>query len=119
MKKQLATLAILAVLASLLTASLSANATTPLSRTVAVNSPRDTRPKTPAEKSAQTFWDLKEKFRDAGDYPRALEAYKKVKALVPNSEMAGGAFHGIGWITPMPTTVLASLMTKWAIPTAL
>jgi tetratricopeptide (TPR) repeat protein len=59
---------------------------------------KDAKPKTAAEKSAETYWAEGEKFRDAGDYPKAIEAYKKVIAAAPESAFAADAYHGIGWI---------------------
>lgn len=53
----------------------------------------------PADSSrAQTYWILEEKYRDAEDFPKAIEAYKKVIALAGDSAVAGDAHHGIGWI---------------------
>ena len=47
---------------------------------------------------AQTYWILGEKYREAEDFPKAIEAYKKVIALSGDSALAGDAHHGIGWI---------------------
>ena len=53
----------------------------------------------PADSSrAQTYWILGEKYREAEDFPKAIEAYKKVIALAGDSAIAGDAHHGIGWI---------------------
>ena len=48
--------------------------------------------------SAQTYWILGEKYREAEAFPKAIEAYKKVIALSGDSALAGDAHHGIGWI---------------------
>lgn len=51
-----------------------------------------------ARKSAEAYWAQGEKLRDAGDYPKAIEAYKQVIALAPETALAADANHGIGWI---------------------
>jgi tetratricopeptide (TPR) repeat protein len=51
-----------------------------------------------ARKSAEAYWVQGEKLRDAGDYPKAIEAYKQVIALAPETALAADANHGIGWI---------------------